>query len=103
MTSGASMDATRQGELASLLGVLMPVLDIVGEPIESAEPPRWCRARGWVEFLLGLSERELESCERLGIASSLAQLANAPAELVELGSAAERVTRLPRLATPKAS
>ena len=103
MTSGASMNASRQGELASVLGVLIPVLDIVGEPIESAEPPRWCRARGWVEFLLGLSERELESCERLGTANGLAQLTNVPAELMALGVAVERVTRLPRLAAPRAS
>ena len=97
------MDVSRRDELASVLGVLTPVLDIVGDPIESAEPPRWCQQRGWVEFLLGLSELELESCERLGTASGLAELADVPAELLELAVAVQRVTRLPRLAAPKAS
>jgi hypothetical protein len=101
--SGGSTDASRRDELASVLGVLTPVLDIVGDPIESAEPPRWCQKRGWVEFLLGLSDRELECCERGGTASGLAELANAPAELRELALAVQRVTRLPRLAAPKAS
>ena len=86
-----------------MLGVLTPVLDIVGDRIESAEPPRWCQERGWVEFLVGLSERELEACERLGPASGLAVLESAPTELRELGVAVQRVTRLPRLATPKAN
>jgi len=101
--SSDSIDGSRRAELASVLGVLTPVLDIVRDPIESAEPPDWCQKRGWVEFLLGLSERELESCERRGTASGLAELTNAPAELWELGSAVQCVTRLPRLAAPKAS
>lgn len=94
---------SRRDELARVLEVLTPVLDIVGDPIESAEPPRWCQKRGWAEFLLGLNDRELESCELLGPASGLAKVANAPAELLELSLALERVTRLPRLAAPNAS
>ncbi|HEY6555921.1 MAG TPA: methyltransferase [Polyangiaceae bacterium] len=96
------MDAGRRDELARVLGVLTPVLDIVGDPIESAEPPGWCQKRGWVEFLLGLGEPELEVCERRGTAIGLAELADAPAELRELGLAVQRVTRLPRLAAPNA-
>jgi SAM-dependent methyltransferase len=101
--SGMSIDASRRDELASVLGVLTPVLDIVTGPVESAEPPGWCQKRGWVEFLLGLTERELESCERRGAPSALVELASAPAELRELGLAVQRVTRLPRLAAPQAS
>jgi len=52
---------------------------------------------------LGLSNSELEACERSGTATALAELAHAPAELVELGLAVQRVTRLPRLAAPRAS
>ena len=86
-----------------MLGVLTPVLDIVEAPVESAEPPWWCERRGWAEFLLGLSDSELEACEQLGTATGLAELTHAPAELVELGLAVQRVTRLPQLAAPRAS
>lgn len=101
--SRESIGAKRCDELASVLGVLTPVLDIVRGPIDSAEPPRWCEERGWVEFLLGLSDSELEVCERLGTASGLAESAHVPAELLELGLAVRRVTRLPRLSAPKPS
>lgn len=86
-----------------MLSVLTPVLDIVRGPVESAEPPSWCLERGWVEFLLRLSDRELESCERLGTASGFAAVDHVPAELLELGLAVQHVTRLPRLSAPKAS
>lgn len=89
-------------ELARVLEVLTPVLDVVRHPVESAEAPRWCQERGWDEFLAGLSERELEACERLGV-SALAELTQVPAELSALARAVERVTQLPRLSTPSAS
>lgn len=97
------MKLSKQDELANVLTVLAPVLDIVGHPIESAEPPAWCEKRGWVEFLLGLSDTELEACERSATTSGLAALAGAPNELVALGLAVRRVTGLPRLAAPKAN
>ncbi|HEU5073187.1 MAG TPA: methyltransferase [Polyangiaceae bacterium] len=85
-----------------MLAVLTPVLDIVRGPIESPGPPRWCHERGWAEFLLQLSDGELDACERLGLAGGLAAVAGAPAELLELSSAVQRVTRLPKLLAPKA-
>lgn len=100
--SGESIGATKRDELAIVLAVLTPVLDIVRGPIESAEPPRWCQERGWVEFLLELSDHELEACERLGTARGLADSKHVPAELSQLGLAVRRVTRLPTLLAPKA-
>lgn len=98
--SGSS-NTTRREDLARVLDVLTPVLDIVRGPLESPEVPPWCQARGWTEFLLGLSDRELETCEQLGTTRGLSELSHAPDELCELGAAVERVTRLPRLASPK--
>jgi len=97
----SSIDTTRREDLARVLDVLTPVLDIVRGPIESPEAPLWCQARGWAEFLLGLSDCELETCERLGTTGGLSELSKAPRELRELGVAVQRVTRLPRLASPK--
>lgn len=100
---GANTETTRRDELTRVLGVLMPVLDIVEGPIESPRVPRWCEARGWAEFLLGLGDRELERCERLGLANGLGQPTTAPPGLSELARAVQQVTRLPRLAEPKAA
>lgn len=97
-----SSEANRRDELASVLAVLTPVLDIVRGPIESAAPPQWCQERGWGDFLLRLSDGELDTCERFGLVGGLAVLAGAPAELLELSSAVQRVTRLLKVLAPKA-
>lgn len=93
--------ADARGKLASVLDVLAPVLDVVRGPIESAEPPQWCEERGWVGFLLGLSDPELEACERLEVAEGLCKLERTPADLSSLAQAVRRVTRLPRFLAPK--
>src|SRR5262245_20560145 len=90
---------SQREELASVLGVLLPVLDIVDTPVESALAPDWCRTRGWVEFLLELSDAELCASERGGFIQLLASHAHAPAELRELGARVDRCTRLPLLGT----
>jgi hypothetical protein len=95
------MNSSRRDELAAVLRVLTPVLDVVATPIESAQPPAWCQKRGWDGFLCGLSDADLNACERRG--TQLTELADAPVELRELALAAQRLTRLPRLAAPKAS
>lgn len=99
--SDANPETSARDHLRRALAVLTPVLDIVNHPVASVQPPEWCQRRGWVDFLLGLSEAELSRCERGGSAGALAEWAHAPAELRELGGAAERVTRLPRLTAPQ--
>ncbi len=101
--SRASSDVKKCDHVADVLRVLSPVLDVVRGPIESAAPPRWCEERGWVEFLLGLTDQELEICERLGTARGLAGLRQVPVELLGLSWDVQRVTRLPMLSAQKAS
>jgi Methyltransferase domain len=98
VSSGKPLASQRE-ELARVLRVLTPVLDIIETPVEAPEPPAWCRERGWLEFLLKLDERELSASERGGFAALLAERANAPAELRELAAGAQRCTRLPALGT----
>ncbi len=89
-----------QGEqLTSLLGVLLPVLDIVETPVDTPAPPSWCCERGWLEFLLQLGDAELAVSERGGFATLLAESAAAPPELRELAAQVQRCTRLPALDT----
>lgn len=67
-------------------------MDIVRGRVDSPEPPSWCEARGWTDFLLGLSEEELALCEGEGLGAFLEQAAGtrAPAELCALAKDALR-------------
>lgn len=82
---------------------MIPVLDIVNAPVESAEPPAWCEQRGWADFLLSLAEDELHTCEEEGLDVGLQHLAGAPVELRTLAATVRRVTTLPRLSVAAAS
>jgi len=86
-------------ELARVLEVLEPVLDIVDTPVDTPAPPAWCSQRGWSEFLLGLGDEELSASERGGFAAQLADSADAPPDLRELAAGVSRCTRLPSLGT----
>jgi SAM-dependent methyltransferase len=90
---------SQREELASVLCVLIPVLDIVDAPVESPDPPAWCFERGWLDFLLALGEDDLSASERGGFAELLARRSDAPSELRELAAGTRRCTRLPALAT----
>lgn len=89
--------------LRETLGVLAPVLDIVDAPVESAEPPAWCRERGWAEFLLSLGGRALDRCEEHGLEAGLRDVPGAPFELLALAASVRQVTTLPRLRVPAVS
>jgi len=91
--------ASQRDELARLLRVLTPVLDIVDTPVEAPAPPAWCTERGWHEFLLALDDEALCASERGGFAALLADHAHAPPELRELAERAQACTRLPALGT----
>ncbi len=97
--SSAKPRTSQAEELARVLGVLVPVLDIVDTPVETPEPPAWCRERGWLEFLSNLDDEDLFASECGGFAALLATRANAPAELIELSVRVEQCTRLPALGT----
>jgi hypothetical protein len=89
--------ASQRDELARVLALLEPVLDIIDTPVETPEPPAWCSDRGWLAFLLGLDDAELFASERGGFSALLAGSADAPAELRELAAQARCCTRLPAL------
>jgi hypothetical protein len=89
--------ASQREELAGVLRVLEPVLDIIDLPVETPVPPAWCAARGWSEFLLSLDDAALFASERGGFAALLAEAAQAPEELRELARQTERCTTLPLL------
>ena len=90
---------SQREQLARVLGVLTPVLDIVDTPVETPAPPKWCYDRGWLEFLLKLDDQELSASERGGFAALLADNAHAPVDLRELAAQTQRCTRLPALGT----
>lgn len=83
--------------------MLTPVLDIVGAPVEDAEPPAWCQQRGWTEFLLSLDEHALRACEEGGLEIGLRDVARAPRELLSLAERVRQATTLPRLSVPALS
>lgn len=89
--------ATQHDELAAVLRVLAPVLDIVDTPVETPVPPAWCAERGWSDFLLQLDEPSLFTSERGGFAALLTQLPHAPSDLRELAQQTQRCTALPTL------
>ena len=99
MNDGPRVSASER--LRSALGVLEPALDIVGTPVEAAEPPDWCSRRGWADFLLALSDTELAACDEHGLESGLGLVANVPRELQALAASVRRETALPRLRSPR--
>jgi len=98
MTTAKPRTSQRE-ELARVLLVLRPVLDVIDTPVDTPDPPAWCQGRGWFEFLSKLDEQELVASERGGFATLLADHADAPAELRELAAQVQRCTRLPALGT----
>jgi hypothetical protein len=96
----ADRERSAGDRLTQLLAVLTPVLDIVGGPVDEPTPPGWCVSRGWDEFLLALTDGELEAWESQGLERALAGIDGAPAGFLELVLEARRVTELPRAAGP---
>jgi hypothetical protein len=99
LVSSAKPRTSQRDELARVLQVLTPVLDIIDTPVETPDPPLWCRERGWVDFLLQLDDQALFASECGGFATLLAGCPRAPAGLRELGARVRRCTRLPALDT----
>lgn len=83
--------------LADAAGTLRRVCDIVDGRIADDEPPTWCASRGWVDFLVSLTDEQLARCETVGLADVAVSLAGAPASLVELCHEIAAATRLPSL------
>jgi hypothetical protein len=92
-------ELTQREELARVLTVLEPVLDIVDAPVDTTTPPAWCTERGWLDFLLALGDDELAASEAGGFTALLAAQPGAPAGLRELAEQVQRCTRLPALSS----
>lgn len=90
------MSAAKQ--LRAVLGVALPVADVLAGRVEDAGVPTWCEQRGWTSFLLALDEPSLRRCEAQGLGPVLPDLPGAPPDLSELASAVHRVIELPLLA-----
>lgn len=82
-------------ELADLLtraaALLGPSADVLVGRVDGPEPPDWCRARGWQDWLLALSAPRLEALESARGEDLLAALDGAPPDLLELARAARRL------------
>jgi SAM-dependent methyltransferase len=88
-------DVTRA--LASVLEVLLPALDIVADRVDDTRVPDWCASRGWSDFLLGLTQRDLERCEAEGLAPVASALNGVPRSLAELARQVCELSALPTL------
>ena len=80
-----------------MVAIAQSVRDILEQRVDEASVPAWCARRGWESFLLGLDETTLRRCEAQGLASELASLPGAPAELLALGRDIAAAVALPRL------
>lgn len=85
-----------------VLDLLAGVRDLIDARPDGLSLPAWCVARGWDEFLLGLSDAELIACEEFGPGPVFQELARAPATLVDLAREVAVVTRVPRAGVPPA-
>ena len=85
--------------LASVQATLLPLLDVVDGRVDDATTPAWCSSRGWSDFLLGMSQRDLERCEAEGLAVVASSLAGVPTSLAELANDVRELSVLPALGT----
>lgn len=91
--------------LSRVLGVALPVRDILEQRVDEATVPSWCAKRGWAPFLLALDDIAVRQGEAHGLAELLPHLSDAPPTLLELAQEVTAATQLPRLsgATPLAA
>ena len=94
------MDFSVPLALERVLETLLPALDIVAQRVDDTLVPTWCSSRGWADYLLGLSESELERCEAEGLAVVAESLPGLPASLAELASRVRELSELPALDAP---
>jgi SAM-dependent methyltransferase len=83
--------------LSRVLGVAVPVQDILEQRVDEAVVPAWCVRRGWAPFLLALDEATVRAGEARGLAELLPTLADAPPDLCELAREVTAATELPQL------
>lgn len=84
-------------QLAEVLQLLTPVLDIVRAPLDEPNAPDYCLQRGWADFLGSLTDSELAACEANGLESGLHEHARAPPDFRALFRQVRRVIQVPRL------
>jgi SAM-dependent methyltransferase len=84
--------------LQRVLGVALPVRDILEQRVDDATEPAWCERRGWAPFLLSLDETSVREGEAHGLSALLPKLRGAPQDLLALGGEVAAATELPMLA-----
>jgi len=91
--------------LSRVLGVALPVRDILEQRVDEAAVPDWCATRGWAPFLLALDDATVRAGEARGLAELLPTLADVPRDLLQLAKEVAAATELPRLygSTPLAT
>jgi len=94
------MDFSVPLALERVLDTLLPTLDIVAQRVDDALVPAWCSARGWADYLLALSEQDLERCEAQGLSVIAESLPGLPASLRELAARVRELSELPALDAP---
>jgi SAM-dependent methyltransferase len=94
------MDFSVPLALERVLDTLLPTLDIVAQRVDDALVPAWCSARGWTDYLLALTEHDLERCEAEGLAVLAEALPGLPPSLRELAARVRELSELPALDAP---
>ena len=89
--------ATCTERLQRVLGVALPVRDILEQRVDDPSVPAWCEARGWAPFLLSLDVNALREGEAHGLAALLPALRDVPQDLLALAGDVTAVTTLPLL------
>lgn len=86
---------TSTDRFADASRVLAAARDIIAERPARSAPPAWCERRGWTDFLAALPPDVVLRAERDGLAAHVANLPDAPADLVALARAVTAITALP--------
>jgi hypothetical protein len=94
------MDFSVPLALERVLDTLLPALDIVAQRVDDALVPTWCSSRDWADYLLGLSEDDLERCEAEGLAVVAESLPGLPSSLFALAAQVRELSELPALDAP---
>jgi hypothetical protein len=91
------MPGSQSERLRRVLGLALPLRDILEQRVEEPIAPAWCEARGWTGFLTELNDSALARCEAQGLAGELRHLPGVPVDLRELARELEAAVELPRL------
>ncbi len=101
LSDGSSFDVSLR--FTQLAALLRDHRDVVVGRVDDAAVPSWCDRRGWSEFLLALSEEDLERSEAGGFGELLRGRGDAPASLLSLMEQVRTVSALPAMEATEAA